>query len=60
MLRKSLRLNNMDKPTPADWQEWYAHTSNKERVLEADERKVVYPDAFISAKEQEIPSIHEQ
>ena len=28
-----------DKPTPQDWQAWYVHKSNKEQVMEAEERE---------------------
>ncbi len=30
-------LNEFNKPTPEQWQRWYAHSSNKERWLEAQE-----------------------
>jgi len=32
-----VEMNKMEKPTPDQWARWYAHKSNKERFIEAQE-----------------------
>jgi hypothetical protein len=32
-----VEMNKMEKPTPDQWARWYAHKSNKERFVEAQE-----------------------
>jgi len=46
----------MTNPTPQDWAKWYAHKSNKERWIEAQEQEEALKDEMTDL---EIKSIKE-